>query len=349
MLAKVVITGCTGFIGGALTSRLLSQGVVVYGVDVSAERLERFSAFENFHPVVMDFTHYDDLAKSISDSGIDVFYHFAWQGVFGQAFNDYELQLGNAIAACRALDQAAQLGVRKFVFAGTKNEIEVQWLLHQNDDIKPRNTVIYATAKQSAEMICKTMAYGRGIEYSAGLIAMAYGEHNHSRMLVNVVIESFLKGQRPKLAAGLQPYDLIYISDIVDAFIAIGEKGHNLKSYYVGHRKLQSFKACIEQMRDVICPGLDLAFGEYPDTTDINYGMVNLNALHDDTGFSCKADFSESILRTAAWLASTLHEEDLRPELMSQGLRAKLEESLGGGQPSSIRHLTPVALKWMVA
>ena len=132
-------------------------------------------------------------------------------------------------------------------------------------------------------------------------------------------------------------------------FIAIGEKGHNLKSYYVGHRKLQSFKACIEQMRDVICPGLDLAFGEYPDTTDINYGMVNLNALHDDTGFSCKADFSESILRTAAWLASTLHEEDLRPELMSQGLRAKLEESLGGGQPSSIRHLTPVALKWMVA
>ena len=89
---KVVVTGATGFIGSALTNKLLKLGKTVYGVDISADKLSQFSSENNFHPIIAVFSSYQDLADKISDDGIDVFYHFAWQGVLGAAFNDYSLQ-----------------------------------------------------------------------------------------------------------------------------------------------------------------------------------------------------------------------------------------------------------------
>ena len=38
-MKKVIVTGATGFIGGAFTRKLLKQGVKVYGIDVSADKL----------------------------------------------------------------------------------------------------------------------------------------------------------------------------------------------------------------------------------------------------------------------------------------------------------------------
>ena len=323
-MRKVVITGAAGFIGGALTRRLLQMGVIVHGVDTSMEKLNEFARNENFIPIVADFSLYKNLATLIgTDDDFDVFYHFAWQGVFGNAFNDYELQLNNAKYACIALEQAIAINARKFIFAGTKNEIEIQRLV-KLDNIAPRNTCIYATAKQAAEMICKTIAYQKGINYSSGLIAMAYGENNNSQMLVNVVIENLLRGIRPKLAIGLQPYDLIYISDIVDAFIAIGEHGRNMKSYYVGHRTLETFRDSVTRMRDAISPEMKLKFGEYPDSTDIDYSDVDLNALFNDTGFECKSDFNESIQSTACWIALRIGKENIAMMKLNPSLRNKL-------------------------
>ena len=47
-----------------------------------------------------------------------------------------------------------------------------------------------------------------------------------------------------------------------------------------------------------------LEFGYYPDDGYIDYSEIDLNALYQDTGFECKADFDDSIRKTAAWLKS---------------------------------------------
>ena len=50
-MEKVIVTGAGGFIGGALTRKLLEKNVTVYGVDVSEEKLSEYSVFKNFIPV----------------------------------------------------------------------------------------------------------------------------------------------------------------------------------------------------------------------------------------------------------------------------------------------------------
>lgn len=248
------------------------------------------------------------LAEMISEQNFDVFYHFAWQGVFGDSFKDYALQLQNARYACEALMQAKRLNCKKFVFAGTYNEFEVKSFM---DDMsyKPRYTCIYASAKLVAELMCRTLAYQNNISYNAGSVCMAYGENNHSEMLPNIVLRQLLNGEEPQLIEGKNHYDLVYVEDVAAAFEAIGERGIDHRSYYIGHRNLRTFKELLCEVRDIINPDVQLRFGAFQDTSSMDYSKIDLDALYRDTGFECKADFKESILKTAQWLKQEMQRE----------------------------------------
>lgn len=301
-MRKVLITGAGGFIGGALAKYLLDKGVIVIGVDVSLDKMEFLSDYKNFSKVVATFEQYSRLHEIIADRDIDVFYHFAWQGVFGVAFQNYEMQLNNAKYSCIAVDEAIKMNVKKFVFAGTMNEYEMDNYIHC-DYFEPRYTYIYSAVKQVSEAIGKTLAYNKKIEYCVGRIAMAFGEKNNSDMLPNVVMRNLLNGNPCKLIAGEGKYDMIYIDDIVAAFEAIGEHGKNMKSYYIGHRKLRTFREIITEISCILNPQCELLFGAYPDVpSGVDYDKIDLDALYRDTKFECKADFKESVLKTASWL-----------------------------------------------
>lgn len=298
---KVVITGVTGFIGGSLARKLLSEGVTVYGVDIDTPKLEEFKTEKNFIPVIAPFEAYENLPELIKDDEIDVFYHFAWAGGFTVAIRDYKLQMQNAAYAGDALVAAKNMGCKKFVYAGTYNQFEIQNFLG-SQEFEPRYTCIYATGKTAASLICRTLAYNLGIEYSAALIPMPYGEGNYSRQLVNVVVDNLNKGIPPKLVEGNNTYDLVYIGDLAEALKAIGEKGKDQHEYYVGHRKLKTFKELMMDIRDVIAPEVELKFGEYKDAQKIDYSQIDLDALYRDTGFECKADFTETMKKTSEWV-----------------------------------------------
>lgn len=300
-MEKVVITGTSGFLGGSLARTLLNQGVLVYGVDRGNKAKQEFQKYTNFIPVNASFEEYPSLPQLIKDRDINIFYHFAWAGGFTTAIRDYKLQLSNAGYAGDAVVAAQQMGAGRFVYANTYNQYEIINFL-ESDCFEPRYTCIYSTAKTAAGLICRTLAYNLGIEYSAALIPMPYGENNYSKQLVNVVIHSLLNGQAPRLVEGNNLYDLVYIQDIVDALIAIGERGRDKKEYYVGHRALKTFKEWMIEIRDNLAPEIVLKFGEYKDNQQIDYSRVDLEALFEDTGWQCKYELKDRISQTAEWV-----------------------------------------------
>ncbi len=304
-MKKAIITGVTGFFGGSLTRKLLASGVKVIGVDIDTPKFEEFRSNANFTAVIAGFDKYEELPSLICDKDVDVFYHFAWAGGFTTAIRDYKLQMSNAGYAGDALVAAHKIGAKKFVYANTYNQYEIINFL-ESDIFEPRYTCIYSTGKTAAGLICRTLAHNLGIEYSAALVPMPYGENNYSKQLVNVVLKSLIDGIAPKLVEGNNLYDLVYIDDIINAFIAIGEHGKHMKEYYVGHRKLKTFKEWMIDIRDCVAPDVDLQFGEYKDNQQIDYSRVDLDCLYNDTGFECKADFEKTMQSTVEWVKNNI-------------------------------------------
>lgn len=301
-MKKAVITGVSGFIGSHLCKILLDDDWVVYGIGTDIKKLKSLDFNGNFNPIAADFSEYGHLNKLIDDE-IDIFYHFAWQGGFTSALKDYKLQFRNAEAACEALQSAINLKSKKFIYAGTVNEIEINQFIN-NEKFIPRNTCIYASAKVAADMICRTVAFSHDLHYCSCLIPLPYGVGNDSRQLINLLIKNCYEGVPTKLIKGDNLYDIAHIGDIVNAIYKIGLNGKNMKAYYIGHRQLKTFKEIVTEIRDIINPKAELLFGEYQDSLNMDYKYTDLEALYCDTGFECVADMRKTILEQAEYLKS---------------------------------------------
>lgn len=300
-MRTAVVTGATGFIGMALTKKLACDGVKVYAVGRNTERLKELSKSENVIAVFADFEERFEINVDWTEAP-DVFYHCAFTGGFDStALGDYSLQLKNVKYSCDAVSYAASIGAKKFVLASTVNTVELQTFIFE-EKFCPRYTCIYSTGKLAAELIGKTLAHNHGMEFCTALIAMPYGEGNYARTLPNIIMEQLINNSSPKLIEGNNLYDLIYIDDVAAGLQKIGVGGKNFRNYYVGHRHLDTFKNWMIQIRDILSPQTELGFGKYSDAPALNYRLIDLEALYRDTGFECRADFQESILKTAKWL-----------------------------------------------
>ena len=301
-MKRAIVTGASGFVGRHLVLALLTRGVEVWAV-VRDERSLDDMRNERLHVTKAGFKDYENLAERVGETGFDAFFHLAWNGTWGEPFKDYALQLDNARYACDALGQAAKMGCGRFILMGTIVQLEaLKYML--TDGGHPRYSCIYGVAKNTAAMLCRIRAEQVGIDWNVAVCSSVYGDGDRSGMIENVLIKSFLAGKRPKLAEGNNRYDCTYVGDIAAGLIAIAEWGRVNKTYYVGHRQPKTFRELVCGIRDVLAPEMDLVFGEYPDGAPIDYSLIDVDALYNDTGFECRADFEESIRMTAKWLAN---------------------------------------------
>ena len=296
-----VVTGANGFIGKRVVERLLANGYFVYAIttdvnslnDISSDSISTHSLFFDEYPKMLE----------IIDKDVDLFIHCAWQGVWGKAFDDYSLQMNNAINAGKTMEIASRLNAKKFVLLSTVNVLEAKKIINNPFNYKQlRATTNYAMAKLSAEMICRTLASHNCVLFNCAYIGMVYGENNYSMMVPNVVISKLLKNESPDLIEGNGLYDIVYVEDVANGLIAIGEKGIPFKSYYIGSRHIKTFKCVFEKIGKIVNPSVRLNFGAYPDNNYIDYSLINIDELFEDTGFEIADNFEQNVTKTANWI-----------------------------------------------
>lgn len=304
MIQSAIITGVGGFLGSHLCDRLLEIGTKIIGIDIISPARERLYN-HNFTFIKASFEDYPYLHELIKDKA-DIFFHFAWAGgLLQNSFWNYGLQLQNAYYGCVAFEEACKIGCQRFINSGTNNQIEIMQFLNSMD-FTPRGTDIYSASKTALELICKTLSTKYSTDFLGTMIPMPYGEGNKSMQLANVVIKKLIKGESPLLIEGNNPYDMVYIDDIINAFIEIADKGYGGRTYYIGHRKLKTFKEWITDIRNIINPNIKLNFGEYKDPLNLDYSYINLDLLYNDTGYEVNSDFKSTIERTAEWVKQNL-------------------------------------------
>lgn len=302
-MKNVIVTGANGLIGIYLTKHLSENGVEIYAIIRNEEEnIEAIRDLPGVHIVYCDLSEIDSLTEKLEVKEIEVFYHLAWEGSSGDKRADYIIQLKNANAACKAAEVAFAFKCKKFIGAGSVTELTYRdYLLLDNS--KPEMTANYAIAKMTANFMCKCICNLKSIGFNWSYIANLYGVGDETQNIINVIMQSYMRGEVPLLTAGEQLADFVYVSDVAGALAAIGERGVSGTTYYIGGNNIKPLKEFVVQMRDEINSELETGLGKKEFFgRDIDFSKVNRDKLCNDTGYIPKISFNQGIRLMHQWL-----------------------------------------------
>lgn len=295
-MKKVIITGSNGFLGNALAEKLLNMNVYVYGI-TSSKKDSPLEKYPNYENIVATFDQYDNVLNKITNQDIDVLFHCAWQGTTSKEYQDFNVQINNLNIIPKLIGLMKNNNCKKCIFIGSGYQYKM--LSKENNEYVDN---IYGVIKQSCEELLKLECTKNNIKYNNVLFTTLYGVGDNSNRLINTMITKAINKESPELIEGNNLYDFLYIDDAVDGIMAICNKGKNLTSYYIGSRNLCKFKEMISKLFNTIDDNLKLEFGVFVDNSYIDYSKIDLDKLYNDTGFECKSDFCENIIKTMKWL-----------------------------------------------
>lgn len=301
-LKRVVITGPTGAVGCNLINELTGNGISVTAV--CREGSEHIANLPKSDLLTVVECNLDNISK-LSDrlnGEYDAFYHFAWDGPFGDARRDLRKQTCDVLYTIDAVEAASEIGCKVFVGAGSQSEFgHVDGVLKPDMPCNPVDG--YGNAKLTAGRLSRIRCKELGIRHEWGRIVSMYGPYDRKYTMVMSSILKMLSGERVKFTKGEQIWDYIYAKDAARAFRLMAERGKDGEVYLLGTGSTRQLKDYITIIRDAVNPDLDIGIGEidyYP-----NQAMhleADISNLVRDTGFTPSYTFEEGIKETVKWV-----------------------------------------------
>lgn len=305
---RYIVTGASGFVGSNLVKELLSHAETEEVVCLDLSRnMERLPENPKIRFIELSVDKIEELKNLIEKNAIDVFFHFAWVGSAGPLRTDEKVQTQNALWTVACLRTAAELGVRKFVVAGSIMEFEAHEVIYAQGT-KPGLPYIYGIGKVLAHELCKPIANALGIDLVWAYITNTYGVGEKSPRFINTTMRKIIHGERLEFTSGTQNYDFIYIDDVVRAFYLLGTKGIAYNSYVIGSGNAKPLKEFILEMTNANSPDNPPHFGDVPFTgTNLSLETFSTSQIEKDCGFKAQVSFAEGTRRTMEWLKTEEH------------------------------------------
>lgn len=301
-IKKVIITGPTGAVGVSLIEELCSKGIEVTAVcRPGSNRISSVPRNSLVKIVECGVDHLNSLSAALSHD-YDAFYHFAWDGTYGESRQDTYRQALNILYTIDAVHLAHALGCKVFIGAGSQSEFgHVEGVLHPDMPCNPDNG--YGIAKLDAGRMSRLECGKLGIRHEWCRIVSLYGPFDGKYTMVMSGIYKMLAGERPQYTKGDQVWDYIYSKDAARAFRLVAEKGKDGEIYCFGTGKTRRLRDYIYAIRDAVDPSIKIGMGEldyYPN--QVMHLEADISNLTRDTGFVPQYTFEEGIKETVEWV-----------------------------------------------
>ena len=217
---KVVLTGITGFIGSNLAEKLIAEKNEVHAIVRATSKVSELSESlqknVKFHVYDENHTIMDLMTKLSQNSKPDVVYHLASLYLPNHKYEDIkELIESNVNFGTKILDAMKENGITNFVNTGT-------FAQHYEDrNYSPVN--LYSATKQCFEDILKLYVEMHDIKSISLHLFDTYGPNDKRPKIFNLFKKIGDSGETLKMSPGEQLINIVYIDDIVDAFILAGK------------------------------------------------------------------------------------------------------------------------------
>ena len=290
-MKRVIITGAGGFVGSELTRKLVENQIHVTAISLNFN--DTFPNSPLVTRIETKITDSETLLGVIPQKEYDVFYHFAWVGVNGPQKADPLVQLDNAKMTITCADTAKQLGCKKFLCSGTVAEKAVESLSH----LKVTNGgMIYGVAKHCTHLMLDTYCKNIGLNFIWMQFSNIYGPQNKTGNLVSYTLSEVLQGREATFGPALQPYDFIYVVDLIEAVYRLGICDTQKNQYLIGSGEPRILKEYLAEIGEVCKKQELIKIGVRPDDGIVyNMDMFDNSDLKKDIGNYVSKSFSEGI------------------------------------------------------
>ncbi|MCM1103056.1 MAG: NAD(P)-dependent oxidoreductase [Clostridium sp.] len=245
--------------------------------------------------------HSDHAAWETLKPGYDAFYHFAWNGTFGDTRNDMALQVQNIQYSLDAVELAEALDCKCFIGAGSQAEYgRVEGVLRPDTPPFPENG--YGMAKLCAGAMTRQMCESRGIRHVWTRILSVYGCHDGAYTMIMSALDRMSRGEETAFTPGEQQWDYLNGRDAARAMYLIGERGVSGKTYVLGSGKARPLREYLEILARETHYERQPGFGRLPYASkQVMHLCADLTDLTRDTGFVPEVSFEEGIKELIAW------------------------------------------------
>ena len=228
---KILVTGSAGFIGSALTLRLLERGDTVIGIDnhnayydpsIKEARLSRHANHPNYTHLRIDLADGPAIENAFATYKPQGVVNLAAQaGVRYSIDNPLAYIDSNIVGFAHILEGCRHHGVEHLVYASSSSvygaNTAMPFSVHQNVD---HPLSLYAASKKANELMAHTYSHLYGLPTTGLRLFTVYGPWGRPDMALFKFTRAILAGEPIQVFNhGKHRRDFTYIDDIVEGVI----------------------------------------------------------------------------------------------------------------------------------
>ena len=228
---KILVTGSSGFIGSALSEKLLKRGDNIIGIDnqnsyydpkIKDARLKRLTKYSNYEHSKIDISDQESLSEVFKKNKIQKVVNLAAQaGVRYSMENPLAYINSNIVGFAHILENCRKYQVEHLVYASTSSVYgaNTKMPFSEHDSVNHPLSV-YAASKKSNELMAHSYSYLYQLPTTGLRFFTVYGPWGRPDMALFKFTKNILE-EKPidVFNHGKHTRDFTYVDDIVEGVI----------------------------------------------------------------------------------------------------------------------------------
>ncbi len=301
-MARVAVTGGTGFVGANLVRRLLADGHEVHLlVRPGHHRWRLEDVADDLRWREVDLGARAELADLVHVMAPDHVFHLAAHGAYSWQTDEEAIFAANVVATDNVVAACRRAGVPALVHTGSSSEYgAADHAPGEDEAVRPNS--YYALTKAWATLAVQHAGYTSLRLYSV------YGPWEDPRRFVATLVEHGLEGRLPPLADPATARDFVHVDDVVEALLAAAAAGSDRSQndggsvYNVGTGVQTSLRDAVEVARRTFALDAEPAWATLaPRSWDTDVWVADSRRATAKLGWRATTGFADGFARTVEW------------------------------------------------
>jgi len=309
---KILVTGCSGFIGMHLCKSLLDNDIVVYGIDnmndyydttLKEKRLEILKKYKKFSYTKIDIVDYKNLDNIFKGFKPDKVVNLAAQAGVRHSLTNPNIYINSNINGfMNILECCRHNNIKGLIYASSSSVYGGNKKIpFSENDVVDNPISIYAASKKANELMAHTYSSLFNIHTTGLRFFTVYGPWGRPDMAMYIFTENILNNKPISVFNhGKMKRDFTYIDDIINGINFAINKNYKCEIFNLGNNRHEDLMEIITILEQNLGKKADINFKRIQ-LGDVEKTYADIEKAKVMLGYKPKINVDKGIKNFIKW------------------------------------------------